>query len=105
MRVIRYNRRKIISEARTMTTAEVVSALVNLNNAERLEVIEAATRLIREELLPREAASGSLEARRLREAAARLADLYVPGGEMTEWNVLDGEEVRDDYFPRSAGWA
>ncbi len=83
-----------------MTTAEIVSALTQFNNAQRLEVIEAASRLIREELLVREVRREADEDRRLREAAAQLADLYIPGGEMTEWNILDGEEVRDDYLPR-----
>ncbi len=75
------------------------AALTQFNNA-RLEVIEAATRLIREEMLAREVRTETDEDRRLREAASRLADLYIPGGEMTEWNILDGEEVRDDYLPR-----
>jgi hypothetical protein len=98
--VIAYNETEIVSEVRTMTTAEIVSALTQFNNAQRLEVIEAATRLIREELLGREVSWVVDDDRRLREAAARLADLYVPGGEMTEWNILDGEDVRDDYLPR-----
>lgn len=83
-----------------MTTAEIVSALTHFNNAERLEVIEAATRLIREELAAQTAHVRVDEDRRLRESAQRVADLYVPGGELTEWNVLDGEDVIDDYLPR-----
>ena len=83
-----------------MTTTEIVGALARCNNAQRLEIIEAATRLIREELLAREATARAEEDRRLREAAGRLVDLYAPGGEMTEWSILDTEDVCDDYLPR-----
>jgi hypothetical protein len=81
-----------------MSTVEVVNALAQLNNAQRLEVIEAASRLIREDLAIH--ANREEKERRLREAARRLAPLYEPGGELAEWNELDGEDVLDDYLPR-----
>ncbi len=83
-----------------MTTAEIVSALSQFNNTEALEVIEAATRLIREELVVQTACARADEDCRVRQAAQRVADLYAPGGEMTEWTVLDGEDVSDDYLLR-----
>ena len=33
----------------------------------------------------------------MREAALKLKSFYEPGGELTEWTVLDGEEFLDDY--------
>ena len=35
----------------------------------------------------------------MRAAALALRDLYEPGGELTEWTALDGEEVLDDTTP------
>jgi len=80
-----------------MSTAELVKQLKHLNNAQRLEVIEAATRLIRQDLLRPGTTAKAERDLRMRAAAARLKDLYEPGGELTEWTSLDGEEVLDDY--------
>jgi hypothetical protein len=78
-----------------MSTAELIDHLKSLSDQERLEVIEAATRLVRNNLQ-----SGDLKSdqdRRMREAASRVQDLYDPGGELTEWTELDGEEIAVDY--------
>jgi hypothetical protein len=83
-----------------MSTAQLVEELKRLSNAERLEVIEAATRLVREEIGPRTACLRDESDRRMREAAARVKDLYEPGGELTEWTVLDSEDFTDEYVPR-----
>lgn len=80
-----------------MSAAELVEQLKQLSNPERLLVIEAATRLIREEL---SAPSGPVPTdpdRHLQEVANTLKDLYEPGGALSEWNDLDAEEVLDDY--------
>jgi hypothetical protein len=78
-----------------MSALEVLDQLKHLTNAERLVVIETATRLIREEL------GGSVRVvrehdRRLREAAEAVKDLYEPGGELTEWTALDAEDFHDE---------
>jgi hypothetical protein len=80
-----------------MTVAEVLGQLKHFTNAQRLELIEAATRLIRAEL---QGQARQEQDERLRRAALSLKELYEPGGELTEWNALDGEDVLDDYLPR-----
>jgi hypothetical protein len=80
-----------------MGTAHLVAELKGLSNTERLAVIEAATRLIQDDLLA--AAKKELrheQDQRLRAAAEALKDLYEPGGELTEWTALDAEEIYDD---------
>jgi hypothetical protein len=83
-----------------MSTTQLVDELKRLTNAERLEVIEAATRLVREDLGPAAASARDQQNRRIREAATRLKDLYEPGGELTEWTALDSEDFTDEYVPR-----
>jgi hypothetical protein len=82
-----------------MSASEVLDRLKHLTNSERLAVIEAATRLIREDLanpvrIARE------QDRRLRAAAEAIKDLYEPGGELTEWTALDGEDFHDEPVDR-----
>ncbi len=79
-----------------MSAAEMVKQLKELSNPERLVVIEAASRLIREELSSQSASAREEQDRRLRAAAVRVKELYEPGGELAEWTSLDGEEVLDD---------
>ena len=83
-----------------MSTAQLMEELKQLSNAERLEVIEAATRLVREDLSPGAASVRAEQDRRMREAAALLKDLYEPGGELTEWTALDSEDFTDEHVPR-----
>ncbi len=83
-----------------MSTAQLVEELRRLSNAERLEVIEAATRLVREDIGPSAVRARDDQDRRMREAAARVKDLYEPGGELTEWTSLDPEDFTDEYVPR-----
>lgn len=83
-----------------MSTAELLGQLKQLSNAERLVVIEAATRLVREDLAASEADPRTEQERRLRDAATRLADLYQPGGELTEWTALDGEDFANGHLQR-----
>jgi hypothetical protein len=82
-----------------MSTADLVEQLKALSNPERLAVIEAASRLVREELV----SSGSPrqeQDRRMHACAVALKDLYEPGGELAEWTSLDGEEFLDDHDQR-----
>jgi hypothetical protein len=82
-----------------MSATELIEELKHLNNAERLAVIEAASRLIRADLLGPANPARQEQDRRMREAALSLRDLYEPGGELTQWTSLDGEEILDDYVP------
>jgi hypothetical protein len=83
-----------------MSTSQLVEELKHLSNTERLEVIEAATRLVREDLGPNASSAPAERDRRMREAAARLKDLYELGGELTEWTALDSEDFTDEHVPR-----
>ena len=72
-----------------MVTRNLVDQLRTLSNAERLGVIEIASRLIREDLGQTD---GHLTA-----AAQSVRDLYEPGGELSEWTGLDAEPIVEGY--------
>jgi hypothetical protein len=72
--------------------SELFGHLRSLNNAERLEIIEAATNLIRADLCKPGTDPKETRDRRLREAALAARDLYEPGGALTEWADLDAED-------------
>lgn len=38
--------------------------------------------------------------RRLQDAAESVKDLYAPGGTLTEWTALDGEDFDDESIAR-----
>jgi hypothetical protein len=80
---------------KAMSALKVLDQLKQLTNAERLAVIETATRLIREELVDQSRGAREQD-RRLRVAAESVKDLYEPGGELTEWTALDGEDFHDE---------
>src|SRR5439155_10151377 len=71
-----------------MSLSNMVEQLKGLSNPERLAVIEAAIRLIRDELVAQSSSVRTEDDRRLRDAAAALTDLYEPGGPLTEWTTL-----------------
>jgi len=79
-----------------MNTTYVLEQLRHLSNAERLEVVEAATRLVRENLGLRTPDPRAEDDHRMRSAAASVRDLYEPGSDLTEWTALDAEESADD---------
>jgi hypothetical protein len=79
-----------------MGTTELVDQLTRMSDQERLEVIETATRLVRKNLQANELNRD--QDHRIREAATRLRELYEPGGELSEWTTLDGEEQAVDYI-------
>ena len=77
-----------------MSATEIVEQLKTLNKQERLQVIEVAARLLREE-------DDKLEARaarshRIRQTALALKQDYEPGGDLAELADFC-EEVLDDY--------
>lgn len=66
-----------------MGTDEVLQQIGLMSNADRLELIEVATRLVRENLSRSSEDPRDLREQRMREAASRLQELYEPGGELT----------------------
>ena len=82
-----------------MSTAELLAQPKDVSNADRLTVIETATRLVREDLLAQPGSPRAEQDRQLRQAAEAVRDLYEPGGELTEWTSPDSEEILDDSIP------
>jgi hypothetical protein len=76
-----------------MTNSEIIDQLKQLTTAERLAVIEAATRLIREDL-SQPAANEEAEDEQLAQAAAALLADYQSDRELTAFTSLDGENFR-----------
>jgi hypothetical protein len=83
-----------------MSTTDLLEQLAHLSNAERLEVAEAAARLVREDLGSGMTDPETERDRQMRVAATSVRDLYEPGGELTEWTALDAEAFVDDYLER-----
>jgi ectoine hydroxylase-related dioxygenase (phytanoyl-CoA dioxygenase family) len=76
-----------------MTNSEIIDQLKQLTTAERLAVIEAATRLIREDLSQPDANENAEDEQLARAAKALLAD-YQSDRELTAFTSLDGEDFR-----------
>ena len=76
-----------------MTNSEIINQLKQLTTAERLAVIEAATRLIREDLSLPGADENAQESQLAQAAKALLAD-YQSDRELTAFTSLDGEDFR-----------
>ncbi|MGI9069314.1 MAG: hypothetical protein ACR2HX_23300 [Pyrinomonadaceae bacterium] len=76
-----------------MTNSEIIDQLKQLTTAERLAVIEPATRLIREDLSQPEANENAKDEQLAQAAAALLAD-YQSDGELTAFTSLDPEDFR-----------
>jgi hypothetical protein len=76
-----------------MTNTEIIDQLKQLTTAERLAVIEAATRLIREDLSPLET-NGNSQDQELAHAAAALLSDYQLDEALTAFTSLDGEDFR-----------
>ena len=81
-----------------MTTRQVLEQLKQMSDGERLQVIEEATRLVRNNLEVVEGDTTIQQEQRIRTAAAGITDLYEHGGDLTEWTVLDSEEFSDEYI-------
>lgn len=85
-------------ESKAMSATELLDELKHLSNADRLAVIEAATRLIRQDLsVP--ASGREVQERRLAAAALDARGQYEPGGDLTEWTSLDAEDFADANLP------
>ncbi len=76
-----------------MTNSEIIAQLKQLTTSERLAVIEAATRLIREDLSQSNLNEKSEDKELALAAAALLAD-YQSDRELTAFTSLDGEDFR-----------
>ena len=81
-----------------MSAAQLLEQLTQLSDVERLEVIEAATRLIRKNLAAGTSDVAAERDRRIRVAAAGVKELYESDSALTEWAVLDGEEFVDEHL-------
>jgi hypothetical protein len=79
-----------------MSTTQLLEQLTQLSDVERLEVIEAATRLIRKNLAAGATDSATDADRQMRVAASAVKDLYEAGSELTEWTAPDAEESADE---------
>jgi hypothetical protein len=76
-----------------MTEREIMEQLKKLTTAERLTVVEETLRSIREELekIEKPVADTDLK-RKLAAAAEALLPDYAPGGDLTVFTSLDGED-------------
>ncbi len=78
-----------------MTRREMLEELKKLGIPERLTIIEAAVRLVREDLEQAEPPLARTEERRqMAAAAAALGQDYSAGGELTIFTALDPEDIR-----------
>ena len=76
-----------------MTNREIIKELEQLSNAERLTVIEAATRMIQDDI--RHVPSHRLDVReQVLAAAAELASDYLSDAELTSFTALDTEDFQ-----------
>jgi len=79
-----------------MTQTEILEELKKLTAAERLTIIEAALRLIREDLQQVAQPLTRIERKRqLAAAAEALLPDYSAGGELTAFTALDGEDFHE----------
>ena len=77
-----------------MSQTEILEALKKLTTAERLATVEAALRLIREDLKQAEQTLARTERQRQLSAAAEaLLPDYAARGELTIFTALDAEDV------------
>ena len=76
-----------------MTQVEILERLKKFTISERLTIVEAALRLIREDLQQvRQPLGGAERRRQLAAAAEALLPDYAAGGELTIFMALDGED-------------
>lgn len=76
-----------------MTQSEIIEQLRKLAPAERLAIVEATLRSIREEIaLVQEPVKEAEKERKLAAAARALLPDYAPGGDLTSFMALDGED-------------
>ncbi len=76
-----------------MTNQEIIDELKQLSNAERLAVIEAATRLIRADIGAQKFRADDRK-RTLSAAAEALLEDYSSDAELTAFTALDSEDFQ-----------
>lgn len=79
---------------KTVTKTEILAALKNLTAEERLEIIETASRMMREEI-EQKAQRKAERKRKLRAAAEAAVPLYEPGGPLHDLWSPDSEAYFD----------
>jgi hypothetical protein len=80
-----------------MTQTEILEELKKLTTAERLEIIQAALYLIREDLQQvGQPLTRTQRRQQLAAAAEPLLPDYSAGGELTTFTALDGESFYDE---------
>ncbi len=77
-----------------MTKKEPLRSLEFMTITDRLKIIEAATSLIREDL-NRQSPTTTTTSSGLKDAVDKMASLYGPNTELTEFTDLDIEEFYD----------
>lgn len=84
-----------------MTQTEILEALKQMTTEERLEIIEAASRMMREEIKENVLAKAETDQRLAAAAEAALPD-YMPGGALSDLWSPDSEDYYDyeDEYPR-----
>lgn len=85
-----------------MTKTEILQALKQMTTEERLEIIEAATRMVREEIEQKARHKAEREQQLAAAAEAALPD-YMPGGSLSDLWSPDSEDYYDykkDQYPR-----
>jgi hypothetical protein len=77
-----------------MGQRDILEEIKKLNTADRLSVVEAALRLIREDLRGApQSVPGTHTKEKLIRAAEALLPEYKAGGELTAFTVLDSEDL------------
>ncbi|MEG4939954.1 hypothetical protein [Microcoleus sp. F4-D5] len=79
---------------KTVTKTEILAALKNLTAEERLEIIETASRMMREEI-EEKAHRKAERKRKLRASAEAAVPLYEPGGPLHDLWSPDSEPYFD----------
>jgi hypothetical protein len=79
---------------KTVTKTEILAALKNLTSEERLEIIETASRMMREEI-EEKAQRKAERKRKLRAAAEAAVKDYMPGGALHDLWSPDSEPYFD----------
>lgn len=75
-----------------MVRTELLEGLRQLSPAERLAVLEMTLRLVQEDLQQTKQPTQAKRKRQLTAAAKALLPDYAPGGELTVFTALDGED-------------
>ena len=78
-----------------MAPADLLEQIKQLSLTDRLVVIEAATRSIRDEINSSASSAKQSRAERLSAAALTLTDYYANDPDVTDWTTLDAEPFFD----------